>query len=342
MTRTVMVFVAVACLFASAGAALAQDGESRIAQARKAVERSLPFIEKEGVAWMKKQKCVSCHHIPMMVWALSEARNRGYRSDEKVLVEVTRWATTEENYAQVFPVLPLDAKRSETDYLGPLLMALALAASPDHDEATEKARQQFLARAVSQQANDGSWDANRGGRPPIHAAQEVQTSWVFLALGGKEIQPEAKDRWRRQRKAAADWLSQNLPAENPQALAMRLLIYERLGKPAEDAKNLVESLLQLQNTDGGWSQTKEMNSDAFATGLSLYALSAESGVDSQDAVNRGQAFLIKTQQADGSWPMSSRPAEPRGPGPARNLGPIRYFATSWATIGLARSAPATK
>ena len=28
-----------------------------------AVSRSLPFLEKEGVAWMKDRRCMSCHHV---------------------------------------------------------------------------------------------------------------------------------------------------------------------------------------------------------------------------------------------------------------------------------------
>jgi hypothetical protein len=82
-----------------------------------------------------------------------------------------------------------------------------------------------------------------------------------------------------------------------------------------------------------------MKSDAFATGLSLYALGDRSGPGVAAAIGRGQAFLVKNQQSDGSWPMTSRPAEPPGPGPARDLRPIKYFAAAWATIGLVRSGP---
>jgi Prenyltransferase and squalene oxidase repeat len=309
------------------------------ADIRKAVERSTSYLEKQGMAWMKKQECAACHHIPMMVWALNEARNRGYRVDEKALGEVTRWALAEKNHAQVFPDLPLDKKRTETDYLGPLLMALALGANRDRDEGTEKARLRLLALAVSQQGGDGSWHANRGGRPPVHASKDVQTSWVLLAMPDRPAPAASKDPWKTQREAAADWLSRNPPANNHQAIAMRLLLYERLGKPVDEAKPLLESFLRLQNEDGGWSQTNKMKSDAFATGLSLYVLAGRKGPVAGAAVGRAQAFLVKNQQPDGSWPMASRPAEPSGPGPARDLGPIKYFGTAWAAIGLARSAP---
>jgi hypothetical protein len=306
---------------------------------RQVVQRSTEFLEKEGAAWMKKQQCASCHHIPVMVWALGEARARGYRVNEKLLGEVTSWALAAENHAQVFPDLPLDKKRTETDYLGPLLMALGVGAIEDRDAAVEKARQRLLAHAVSQQGKDGSWNANSGGRPPVHASRDVQTSWLLLALSDPAQAEDAKDPWKAQREAAAGWLSRSPAADSHQALAMRLLVHRRLGKSADDTRPLLDSLLGRQNDDGGWSQTKKMKSDAFATGLSLYVLSGQRGEGVGKAVRRAQAFLGKTQQPDGSWPMTSRAAEPPGPGPAGNLGPIRYFGTAWATIGLVRSSP---
>ena len=142
-----------------------------------------------------------------------------------------------------------------------------------------------------------------------------------------------------QREAAAEWLSRNPPADSHQALAMRLLVNQRLGKPANDLKPLLKSLLGQQNEDGGWSQSKKMKSDAFATGLALYVLSGQKTERVEKAVRRAQAFLGKTQRPDGSWPMASRAAEPSGPGPAGDLRPIRYFGTAWATIGLVRSSP---
>jgi hypothetical protein len=313
-----------------------EDGPAK-RRIQQAVGASIGFLEKEGVAWMKKQECASCHHIPVMVWALNEARNRGYRINEKALFEVTSWALAEESQAQVFPDLPLDKKRSETDYLGPLLLALGVGASNQRDSAVETARRRLLAHAVSQQGKDGSWHANSGGRPPVHASKDVQTSWLLLAMSDPAVAKESEYPWAAQRAAAAEWLTRNPPAESHQALALRLLVCRWLGKPTGDAKSLVESLLRRQNEDGGWSQTKTLKSDAFATGLALYVLSGQNAAGVDTALRRAQVFLLKTQQPDGSWPMTSRPAEPKGPGPAKDLRPIKYFGTAWATIGLVRS-----
>src|SRR5437870_2953721 len=59
---------------------------------RKAVDRGITYLEKEGHGWVKKQKCASCHHAPMMVWVMNEVRSRGYRVNEPALGEVTSWA----------------------------------------------------------------------------------------------------------------------------------------------------------------------------------------------------------------------------------------------------------
>jgi squalene-hopene/tetraprenyl-beta-curcumene cyclase len=306
-------------------------------RARQAIERSLPFLEKQGVAWMKKQQCASCHHIPVMVWALNEARNHGYRVNERALGEVVLWALAEKNHAQVFPDLPLDKKRSETDYLSPLFMALAVGSARDRDASAEKGRQRLLTHALTQQAKDGSWHANSGGRPPVHATRDVQTSWLLLALSEPTPHRDVDNPWKSQREKAAKWLAGAPPADSHQALVMRLLVQEQLGKSAKDVKPLLETLLRRQNKDGGWSQDRKMKSDAFATGLALYALSGRCERVAEEALRRALAFLVKTQQPDGSWRMTSRAAEPPPPGPARDLRPISYVGTAWATIGLVRS-----
>src|SRR5436190_12352088 len=46
--------------------------------ARSAIAKAVTFLEDEGTAWMNDRKCASCHHAPLTIWSLNEARNYGY------------------------------------------------------------------------------------------------------------------------------------------------------------------------------------------------------------------------------------------------------------------------
>ena len=92
-----------------------------------------------------------------------------------------------------------------------------------------------------------------------------------------------------------------------------------------------------QNVDGGWSQSREMTSDAWATGQALYALAHERTEPDEPVITRPRAFLIKTQRDDGSWPMTSRPVEPGGTEGCKSLIPITGGGGAWAVLGLVRS-----
>jgi hypothetical protein len=71
--------------------------------------------------------------------------------------------------------------------------------------------------------------------------------------------------------------------------------------------------------------------------LSLAGYSAE-----QPEVRRGIDFLMRTQVADGSWPMVSRSSPDGSPGSSKLLTPINCGAASWAVLGLVRQAPKGK
>ncbi len=56
------------------------------------IERSLPYIQKEGVAWIESRKCISCHVVSFMVWSLEESRTHGISIDTKKLNEWDSWS----------------------------------------------------------------------------------------------------------------------------------------------------------------------------------------------------------------------------------------------------------
>jgi len=98
--------------------------------------------------------------------------------------------------------------------------------------------------------------------------------------------------------------------------------------------------LDRQRADGGWAQRSELESDAYGTGQTLFALSEAAGVSSKDAAyQKGVKYLLSTQHADGSWYVRSRAAKiqpyfesafPYGPDQW-----ISAMASGWATAALA-------
>ena len=101
-------------------------------------------------------------------------------------------------------------------------------------------------------------------------------------------------------------------------------------------------LISAQRSDGGWGETPFLESDAYATGQVLYTLH-ENGVPATDpTLQRGTAFLLRTQNEDGTWHVKSR---------AMKIQPyfesgfpyghdqwISQTATAWAVIGLSLTA----
>jgi hypothetical protein len=104
---------------------------------------------------------------------------------------------------------------------------------------------------------------------------------------------------------AAAWLSRQAP------LTTEDRVMQLLGLKWADANSTLRDtrtreLLALQRADGGWSQTPYLASDAYATGQVLFTLRELGTAASDSALQRGAAFLLRTQREDGSWYVKSR------------------------------------
>ena len=84
---------------------------------------------------------------------------------------------------------------------------------------------------------------------------------------------------------------------------MRLVGVAAAGGSAAELHKLAEPILAQRRSDGGWAQRQGFPSDAYATGMTLWALN-EAGVMRPDGM--GVKFLLATQNADGSWRVASR------------------------------------
>ncbi len=89
--------------------------------------------------------------------------------------------------------------------------------------------------------------------------------------------------------------------------ADRILGLSMAGASSEDLRGFGRELIAKQRSDGGFAQTRYLDSDAFGTSSVLYALRRAGLVKVSDIVyQRGARFLLNTQFSDGSWYVRSR------------------------------------
>jgi hypothetical protein len=284
------------------------------------------------LAWKNKYNCASCHHAALVIWSMREARQHGHAVDGPVLDQLTKWVA-ESGDGKFGMARPASAPKAASPKA--VWFALALGADASADAIAQAGRKRLLKTVKSEQTENGSWSTWPETRPPIFGnSDESLTALAVLA-----VLPEAEtgdDSAKAVRDKGVKWLAETKTDDDPQSIALRLVLWKRLGRPAEEWQPLVRRIEERQNADGGWSQTKDMASDAWATGQALYAL-AQAGVKPETPViTRAHAFLIRTQRDDGSWPMRSRPAKPGGEG-CKSLVPITGAASAWAILGLVRS-----
>jgi hypothetical protein len=307
---------------------------------RKAAERGLQFLRQDAARWRKERKCATCHHGTMTVWAMAEAKGRGYAVAAADLADTAKW-TKGRLLARID--LPRDTRPGWSMVNTPALyLALMAQSVPKQDAVSAGELRRIAGHLLRHQEADGSWawsSAPAQNRPPpFFASDEVATLLAYAALGPQvPADPKEKSAARDARAKAAAWLAKARPSDTTQAAALRLLVKARAGGPAKALRPQVDQLLGRQNEDGGWGQLRGAPSDAYATGQALYALGVAGEKNDRAEVRRGVRFLVGTQKRDGSWPMAAR-AHP-GAAPSKNLVPITYFGSAWATLGLIRSVP---
>ena len=304
---------------------------------RDASSRAIKIVQQSQAVWFKKENCGSCHHQLIPEIPIKLARARGVSIDEKIAQQAS------ENTFAVFK--DLDAVVQGYDYIDVLFDGWLLYSAETagvRPSLSTSASAQFIA---SRQLSDGSWPTV-DTRPPQSYGPFTTTAVCAFAI--KSYLPEqfAKERESRLRKAR-EWLL-NAVARTSEDSTYRLLGLYWTGADAKALKKAAQQLLAEQSADGGWSQLPGMQSDAYSTGEVLTAIHECVGLSTDDpAYQRGLQYLLKTQQPDGSWHVSSRlhPPAPVSPPyfetgfPYKHDQFISAMGTSLAAAAILRALP---
>jgi squalene cyclase len=195
---------------------------------------------------------------------------------------------------------------------------------------------------VRYQDEDGSWTWTaapaKNRPPPVMESDEIATLLAAISLENRRPKDRATaDPVGNALEKAAAYLAKTPDGDTTQAAALRLYYALRTGAGKKEREAKIEALLKRQPPDGGWAQTPQLYSDAYATGQALYFLSLAGRKANRADIKRGISFLALTQRTDGSWRVVPR-AHP-GERPFTHAEPIGSFGTSWATMALMRLVP---
>jgi hypothetical protein len=302
------------------------------ATAREAAERAMPLVHTGAVRVMSDGGCLACHAQPMAAMAADMALARGWRVDAPAT-----------EYAQIDLAMTTGTAGSlQGREAGGLpdsalfnMMVLATRRAP-----SSLATDAHVAYLASKQRPDGFWQG-LATRAPIQDGRLNRTAMAIRALAAYPIPARNAEFAERVARAAA-WLAAEPPiTTEDRAMQIAGMAWAKANPQGIEAR--VRKLLALQRADGGWAQTPWLASDAYATGQVLYAV-REAGVPASDtAVQRGVAYLLRTQGQDGTWYVKSR---------AMKIQPyfesgfphghdqwISQAAAAWAVMGLAATAP---
>jgi ankyrin repeat protein len=322
----------VASLFASAIPALAATPD----QIRQAAARAIALVQASQQEWDDGWSCASCHHQYLPAIAYQAARFQHIAVDEKI-------ARTDAEMA--FRGLSnLDAAVQGSRAIEPSIGdAYKLWAAEASGFRSNLAIQADVRLMAGRQKPDGHW-ATMDQRPPQSFSPFTATALAIRTITHYAHPAMASEIHQRVDRGRA-WLLAHTP-NDAEGRTFRLLGLSWSQAEASAIASASRSLLQTQQPDGGWNSIQGRASDAYSTGQALWALLETLRVSESDpSCQRALAFLLRTQEKDGSWHVATRlhPPAPLSPEYFESSYPYEHdqyvsiMGASWAVMALLRS-----
>ncbi len=266
---------------------------------RAAAAKGLALLEKSGYLFTmrSKVKCAGCHHNSLTSMAAAIARIKDVPVSDsftKYRIEATERSLTNAcNPNLIGDFLYINFPTS--------YFLLSLHADGYKPDFTTDVAVDYL---MSQSLPDGRF-ITETGRIPLQTGDIHLTAFAIRAIQ-LYASPARSEQVKKMVAKTREWLEQTHP-DQQQELTFKLLGLQWCDGAPDEKKRTATTLLAMQNPDGGWSQTPAFSSDAYATGQTLYALYESGTLRPEDpAYQKGIAWLLKTQDADGAWVVASR------------------------------------
>jgi len=266
-----------------------------IVQAREAVERSLVPLRAGSAGVKSVRGCPACHAQPMTSIVAELASRRGWNpapalEESSVVTNAMQTNATSYLQGREFGGLP------DNFLYGTFMMA---ALNMPSSSATDA----WVYYLAAKQRQAGNWHG-MATRTPIQDGDISRTTLAIRALSVYGI-PARKAEFSGRINSAAAWLAAQQPHSTEERIMQLLgLAWAGANRPLRETRT--RELMRLQRSDGGWGQTPNLVSDAYATGQVLYALHELGQLASDPGIQRGIAFLLRTQAEDGTWHVMSR------------------------------------
>jgi hypothetical protein len=274
--------------------------------------KALGYLTAEVPRWSRENHCFSCHNNGDAAQALYAALRGSESLPAAALADTNRWLADPGRWDHNGGEGVFSDKR-----LARLQFAAALAAAVSAGQVGDRGA---LVRAAGQLASDqepgGAFSLE--GRDALGSPATYGRSIATRVLRDTLLAAD-RTRFRPAIDRAERWLS-SLPVVSLLDAAAVLPIVstpEAAARPGWEAqrRRCLDLIRRGQSTDGGWGPYASSPPEPFDTAVVVLALVQAAAADTtrdepdlRDLIRRGRGFLIASQNEDGSWPETTRPA----------------------------------
>ena len=269
-----------------------------ITDARISLSRAVSLLLPTAPVVFENGKCATCHSQSLVEQAAALARAKGVAINEQLAAQ---------NLSQILSFMKTASEKAmQGDQPAGNFIAMGYAMSglaaepypPDNITAA------FTHLVAGLQMPDGSWLGNGVSRPPLEDSIVSQTALAVRTLTLYPIAGRTKELDEKLRRAQR-WLL-TAPVTSAEERNMRLmgLVWTKASREAINAA--MREVLSRQAPDGGWPQRDHDATDAYATGMSLFALHEAGTSVTSDVYRKGVAFLLRNQYQNGAWFVKTR------------------------------------